>query len=202
MRAITSIRYAIAALADFLPMILLTLLALASFLLYQLAPSSTAPKTSQAKSLDPDYFLDNFSARHYDASGVLRSEIFGESATHYPSTDQLEIKTIRFKRSTDEGRTLVGTASRALSNQDQTTVELFDNAQIALSSTVETASQETLSFFSHHLRVLTNQKKISSDLPVTVRRGADWFKSNTMQYDHATHVLNLKGNVTLTLHPR
>jgi lipopolysaccharide export system protein LptC len=196
------VRRALAQVTLFLPLLLLSALALGSFLLYQITPGFDKRPTPPKVGNDADYYVERFAARQYDAKGQLKSEIFGDKAVHYPSSRLLEIKQARFNSSTETGQMLTASSTLAWANDDRSEVQLLGNAQLRMTARTNAAIQDPVEFFSDHLRVLVPGKMLISDVPIKVTQGQNTFKSSSMRYDHSTQILSLKGNVHMTLFPR
>ena len=105
------------ALTVYLPIILMGLMALGTYWLARNTPALGARRGASARPThDPDYFMRGFSVKTFDATGRLKSEVYGTEARHYPDTDTLEIDQPRIRSFNDRGELTVATARRALSN--------------------------------------------------------------------------------------
>ena len=81
--------------ALYMPIALMGLLALGTYWLVRSAPGMDEPGVPAPVRRDPDYRMEKFSIKTFDAAGHLRSELFGNQARHYPQTDIVEIDEIR-----------------------------------------------------------------------------------------------------------
>ena len=70
----------------YLPIILMAVIALGTYWLARNTPAFGTPETPSAATHDRDYFMRGFSVKTYDASGRLKSEVYGSEARHFPDT--------------------------------------------------------------------------------------------------------------------
>jgi len=59
-----------------------------------------------------------------------------------------------------------------------------------------------LEFKGEHLRVMTNERRVTSEQPVVLLRGRDQIRANTLDFRDATGVAVLQGRVQATLQAR
>ena len=188
----------------YLPVVLMGLLALATWWLVRNAPMPLLPAIERQQGNQPDYFMKSFSVKSFDASGRLQSEVQGEEARHYPDSDTLEIDKARMRSVTPQGRLTVATADRALTNADGSEVQLFGNAIVTrepLPAKPGSPAQPRLEFRSEFLHAYTNTERVRSDKPVTLTRGNDRFTADGTDYDNLDQVLQLRGRVRGVLQP-
>lgn len=102
----------------YLPVLLMGLLALASFWLLRATPGPEEPQVARPVSSEPDYFMRGFSVKAFDADGSLKSEVVGEEARHHPDDDRIEIDNARIRNLGAEGRPTVATARLVTTNAD------------------------------------------------------------------------------------
>jgi len=190
-------------LSIYLPIILMGVLALGTYWLVRNAPLLSAPQTDKPVVHEPDYFMRRFTVRNFDATGRLKSEIFGAQAHHFPDTDTLEIIKPRIRTVNAQGQLTVATADRALSNADGSEVQLFGNARVVREATIDAAGRKVpgLQFEGEFLHAFMNTERIRSHKPVQLSRGSDRFAGDAMDYDHLTGNLDLRGRVRGVLVP-
>ncbi len=191
-------------LSIYLPVILMGLLALGTYWLASNTPIFSAPEAEKAERHEPDYFMRKFEVKTFDASGRLKSEVFGAEARHYPDTDTLEIDKARIRSFTEDGRLTVATAERALSNGDGSEVQLSGNAVVVRDAAVDASGKPVPRFVvrGEFLHVFMNTERIKSHLPVVMTRGSDEFAGDSMEFDNLDRVMNLQGRVRGYLAPR
>jgi lipopolysaccharide export system protein LptC len=184
-------------LSMYLPVALMALLALGTYWLVRNAPSMITPEAARPAQHDPDYFMQDFSVKTFDAAGKLKSEIQGDQARHYPDTDTLEIDKARIRSLDAQGNVTLSTANRALSNADGSEVQLFGNA-IVVRESIKDASGRVLprlELRSEFLHAYSNVERVRTHLPVVMTRGNDRFTGDRMDYDNLDRILQLEGRV-------
>lgn len=187
----------------YLPVILMGVLALGTYWLVRSTPVVVAPDSGKPERHEPDYFMQKFSVRTFDASGRLRSEVFGLNARHYPDTDTLEIDQVRIRSFNEAGQLTTATAKRALTNGDASEVQLFGNALVVRESAVDKAGQSVpkMEFRGEFLHAFMNLERVKSNRPVELTRGKDHFVADAMDFDNLDRVMQLSGRVKGTLVP-
>jgi lipopolysaccharide export system protein LptC len=186
----------------YLPIILMGVLALATYWLARTTPgATTGPGATPAPRHEADYFLRNFSVKSFERTGRLKSEIQGTEARHYPDTDTLEIEQPHMRSYGTKGELTVATAKHAISNADGSQVQLIGDAVVTreLPAKPDTPKLEVRGDFLH---VYGNEERVKSDQPVTLKRGDDVFQADNMNYDNLDRVMELTGRVHGVLQPR
>lgn len=185
----------------YLPVLLMGLLALGTWWLVRNAPQAPGAAAVAAPSSGSDYFMRQFSVQRFDATGRLESEVQGELARHYPSTDTLEIDQVRIQAHSTQGQHTRASANRGLSNADGSEVQLFGDALITRETLRAGATQPRMEFRGEFLHLWPQVERVRSHQPVRLTRGRDQFTADTMEYDHLEQVLELRGRVRGTLMP-
>lgn len=200
MSLILAIRRLLEQFTLYLPVIAMGLLALGSWWLARNTPVNVAAEPAQAQRFDPDYFLNNFSVKNFDASGVLISEVFGQKARHLPHTDILEIDAAQM-RSLRQGRITTGRSNRAYSNGDGSEVQLVGDAFVVREAGKDSQGrmQPRIEFRGEFLHAFIRTEEVKSHKPVTVLRGADQFMGDRMYYSKVEGIVQLDGRVRVRL---
>lgn len=188
----------------YLPLVVMGLLALGTYWLVRSAPEADGPTLVRPVSHEPDYFMDRFSLRTFDATGHLRTEVFGEKARHYPDTQWLEIDAIRIRSFDAQGRLTTATANRGLTNEDSSQVQLIGNAVVVREADAgpqQAAAAPRMEYRGEFLHAFMTTEQVKSHKPVELRRGKDRFTADSLDYDNAAQVLELRGRVRGTLVP-
>ena len=185
----------------YLPIVMMGLLALATYWLVRSTPGFEAPAPPPPVRKDPDYTMKNFSVRSFDAAGKLKSEVTGQLARHFPDTDTLEISLVRIRSFNDKGQLTLATARRALTNADGSQVELIGDAKVIREPAPGQKPTERLSFSGDQLIAYLKTEKMRSDKPVVLKRGQDEFTAESMSLDNNSQVVELRGRVRGTLVP-
>ena len=190
-------------LALYLPVILMGVFALGTYWLVRSTPALLAPAPTAMVQHEPDYFMRGFSVKTFDASGRLKSEVFGSEARHYPDTDTLEIDGVRIRSFDAAGRLTTATARRALTNSDASEVQLFGDALIVREPVQDKTGrlQPRMEFRGEFLHAFMETERVKSDKPVDLRRGNDRFTADAMDFDNLDRVMQLTGRVKGTLVP-
>lgn len=179
------------ALSAYLPLLLMTLLALFTWWLVKNTPVPGAADDTAPKRTAPDYTMTRFSLERFDEQGRLKVRIEGERLRHFPDTDRIEIEDVRIRAHAPEGRVTLARAQRALANGDASEVQLIGGAEI-VSRPDRGAPLEMQGEFLHAFLV---SERVRSHLPVRVRQGDGELRAGGLDYDHATGRLELQGPI-------
>ncbi|MBQ0132326.1 MAG: LPS export ABC transporter periplasmic protein LptC [Comamonas sp.] len=177
----------------YLPVLLMALLAVATWWLVRNAPKPLHVSADQVASAEPDYALQDFSVMQFDAAGRLESEMLGKAARHYPTTDTLEIDEVRTRSLALDGTVTTTSGQRGISNSDASEVQLWGNAQVQRTS--PTNEQSLMRVEGEFLHAWTNEERVQSHLPVILTRANSRFAGDSMEYDNLSQVIQLKGRV-------
>ncbi len=186
----------------YLPILIMGVLALATYWLVRSTPEFAPPEAPRPPTHEPDYFMKKFSVRAFDASGRLKNEVSGDLAKHYPDTDLLEIDGVRIRAFNEQGALTTATARQAISNSDGSEVKLIGNARVVREAGSGTADAPRLEFRGEFLHAFTKTEQVKSDKPVTLVRGKDVFVADSMAFDNIKQVIELRGRVKGTLTPQ
>jgi lipopolysaccharide export system protein LptC len=188
-------------LSIYLPMILMGVLALGTYWLVRSTPMFEAPQANQPQKHEPDYFMQKFSVKTFDAEGRLKSEILGTQARHFPDTDTLEIEQIRIRNFNEKGHKTTATADRAVTNSDASEVQLIGNALVVREAAVDKSGEAIprISLRSEFLHAYMETERVTSHKPVELTRGNDQFTADSMEFDNFEQVMQLRGRVRGTL---
>ncbi len=187
----------------YLPIILMALMALGTYWLARNTPTLGVAEPPRPATHDPDYFMRGFSVKTFDATGRLKSEVYGSEARHYPDTDTVEIDQPRIRSFNPSGQLTVATARRALSNGDATEVQLFGDAVVIREAGIDAQgrSRPSLEFRGEFLQAFMDTERVKSNKPVELKRGADRFTADSLDYDNLDRILELRGRVRGVLAP-
>lgn len=185
-------------LSSYLPLLLMALLALATWWLVKNSPRLVAPAVERPVSSEPDYTMTQFSLERFDASGRLKVRIEGERLRHFPDTDRVEIDQARIQAFTQDGRVTLATAARALGNGDGSELQLMGGAEV----TAQDATGQPLVMRGEFLHAFLVTERVRSHLPVLVSQGGTVLQAAAMDYDNAVRRLELKGPIRAVLAPR
>lgn len=181
----------------YLPLVLMGLLALATWWLVRSAPQALQPEPPAAAAHEPDYFMRDFSVRSFDADGRLQSVVRGRLAQHYPDTDTLEIEAVDIHSTNPQGRVMTATARRAISNTEASEVTLIGDAVVERSTPPAPGQRAApvLRLQGQRLTAWTDTERVRSDEPVTLTQGGDTVTADTLDFDNKTGQLRMDGRV-------
>ncbi|MEY4653219.1 MAG: putative 3-deoxy-D-manno-octulosonate 8-phosphate phosphatase [Pseudomonadota bacterium] len=190
-------------LAVYLPVVLMGLVALATYLLARNTPAFLPAAAPRAATHEPDYFLRDFTVRSFDATGRLRSEVSGTEGRHYPDTDTLEIDEPRMRAYNERGQVTTATARRALSNGDGSEVQLFGDAVVIRqpAAGANVPRQPRVEVRGEFLHFFVNTEQLKSNRPVVLERDGHRFAGDSLDYTHLDQQLQLSGRVRGTILP-
>jgi lipopolysaccharide export system protein LptC len=174
----------------YLPLILMALLALATWWLVRNTPRPDEPRETVAAVHEPDYLMNGFTLQRFSADGRLRVQVQGTQMRHYPDTNTLEIDEPTIRATGMDGSVTVATARRALSNGDATEVQLQGGARVVRSAA---ASEPAIEFESEFLHAFLATERVRSHLPVRLRQGSSDLRVAWLEYDHLARTAKLGG---------
>lgn len=186
------------ALSSYLPVLLMALLALATWWLVQNSPKPLQPAAEQALSQDPDYTMTGFAIERFDASGRLTLRLEGQRLRHFPATDYIEIEEARIRAIGADGRVTLARAARALGTGDGSELQLLGGAEVTASD----ASGVPLVMRGEFLHAFLLLERIQTHLPVQVQQGPSVLQAAGLSYDHALQKMDLQGPLRVVLPPR
>jgi lipopolysaccharide export system protein LptC len=186
-------------LSGYLPLVLMLLLALATWWLVKNAPRPESPQGPVIPRHVPDYTMQHFTVERFAPDGHLRVRIEGEQMRHYPDTDTIEIDTVRIHAVGDDGRVTEATARRALSNGDASEVQLLGGAHVI--SQQPGSGTPPIEFEGEFLEAFLRTERVRSTLPVLVRQGGSVVQAQGLDYDNLNQTGRLSGRVSARFAP-
>ena len=197
------------ALASYLPLLLMGLLAISTGWLVKNTPQAPAAAADGPPRPDPDYTMTGFSITRFAPDGREQLRISGDVMRHYPLTDRLEIDGVRIRAYAPDGRITDASARRALSNADGSEVQLLGGARVvsqlgatgAAGGAGAAAGADALEVQGEFLHAFLRFERLRSHLPVQVRRAGSDTRAGGLDYDHLARQLQLLGPVRMTLRP-
>ncbi|MCW5635534.1 MAG: LPS export ABC transporter periplasmic protein LptC [Rubrivivax sp.] len=185
-------------LSAYLPLLLMGLIALATWWLVKQTPVPQPPAAAPAVRSEPDYTMRGFALERFDAEGRLKLRIEGDWLRHYPDTDRIEIDGAVIRAFAPDGRETRATARRALGNGDGSEVQLLGGAEV----TSRDAAGAPVFIRGEFLHAFLVTERVRSHLPVRVRVGKDEMSVGGIDYDNAASRLEYKGPVRAVFTPR
>lgn len=176
-------------LSAYLPLVLMALLALATWWLVDNTPLPPTQSAAAPPRHEPDYSMRSFTLQRYDRAGRLVAQVEGEQLRHYPDDDTLEIDTVRIRAVGADGAVTLATARRGLAKGDGSEVELLGGARV----TSEGGHRAPVQFEGERLRALIDAERVLSPLPVRAIIGNNEIRAAGMDYDRKTQQARLQG---------
>jgi lipopolysaccharide export system protein LptC len=188
----------------YLPLVMMALLAVGTYWLVRNTPAAYEAEAARPVSHEVDYFMRQATVKTFDETGRLKTALFGTEARHYVDTETLEIDQARMRSTALDGRLTTATANKALSNDAGSEVQLIGDAVVVREpmQNPDGSWLPRLEFTGEFLHVFLNEDRVTSHLPVVLKRGLDEFSGDTFAYDNLDQVADLKGRVKGLLIPR
>ena len=189
-------------LSVYLPVMLMMLLAMASYWLLRATPEPPKPEPERPATHEPDYYMRRFSVKIFAANGALSSEMYGTEAHHFPDTDTVVIDNARVRSFNTNKQLSTATAHQVTANGAGTEFELKGDAVVVRQAGRSPSGKRVsrMEYHGEHLKVSTAPEVVTSDVPVLLVRDADQITGDTLDYrGDATQVVELTGNVRAKL---
>lgn len=181
-------------LSNYLPLLLMALLASGTWWLVKNTPLIDAPGELAPPRHVPDYRMANFEIQRIAADGRMRVQIAGAELRHYPDTDTVEIDKARVRAVAPDGSLAIADADRALSNGDGTDMQLIGNVHLRrLPPGAGENAPALLDVRGEFLQALSNSEILRSHLPVTIRQGGSTLNAQNFEYRHLTGQVSFTG---------
>ena len=199
MKLLTPLRRTLDRLTVYLPLFLFAILALGSWWLVRSVPELMPPGLDPQLRQDPDFRLDQFTVKSFDASGRLTREISGQSATHFPATQSLHIEGVRILTENEVGTRLTAQAKKGISREVEQQVTLSGEAMAVRQADKRSPRVELRG---ETLTAWLQEDRLVSDQPVRIMRETDVFSAQTMNFDVRSGQYELQGQARAVLPPR
>lgn len=187
----------------YVPVLLMGLLALASYWLLRATPETPAPVAKAAPTHIPTDVMRRFAVRTYGPGGALKSEVFGQEARLFPDDGSMEIDQSRIRRIDEQGVVTTALAQHAWTNAAHDEFVLQGDAVVVREAAALPTGEklERLEFQGQHLHVYSVTRRVVSEQPVVLIRGANRITANQMVYTEQRHerVAVLTGRVRAVL---
>jgi lipopolysaccharide export system protein LptC len=184
-------------LSAYLPLLLMSLLALFTWWLVKVTPSPPGTREELPVRHAPDYTMSEFALERFDAAGRLKVRIEGERMRHFPDTDRIEVDRVQIRAVAPDGRVTLASAQRAISNGDASEVQLLGGAQV----TSTDAAGAKLQMSGEFLQAFLVTERVSSPLPVQVSMDGSSLRAGGLDYDHGKGRLDLQAPIHAVFPP-
>lgn len=179
-----------------LPVLLMGLLAAATWWLVKNTPVPGEQRAKAAPRHEADVVMRGFSVDSHGADGVLFSRLDGAVARHFPDTDTYELEAPRVRRVDAEGRVLLGSARAGLVNADGSNVQLSGDARVLREPATGREAGGRLEFRGEFLELFTRTEQVRSHQPVLMRSDRGELRAGNFDYNHVERVAQFGGRVT------
>jgi lipopolysaccharide export system protein LptC len=185
-------------LTAYLPLLLMALLALASWWLVKNSPRALGIAEEASSRLEPDYAMHQFAMERFDAQGRLKLRVEGLELRHFPASDRIEIDDAQIRAISADGRVTLAHARRAIGTGDGSEMQLLGGAEVLSTD----ANKVPLRMNGEFLHAFFVTERVKSHLPVQVALGDSQMQGAGLEYDHAARRLELLGPLRAELAPR
>lgn len=185
-------------LSSYLPLLLMALLALATWWLVKHTPQAAPPRPAATDRGLPDYTMRSFVLQRYDADGRVSARLQGQALRHFPADGRIEIDALELQAFLPDGRVLQASARHALSNDAASELQLQGGAEVL----GRDSGGRPLEIRSEFLHAFVDTEVVRTHLPVSVRQGPNLLRAAGLSYDGKRRQLAFQGPVQATLKPR
>lgn len=185
-------------LSSYGPALIVMIIAAWSFWMTQTVEVMTkASRSSSVFNQGPDYEVEGFWARSFDAQGHLISLVKGKKAVHDPVSQRLKVEQAQIEAYQAE-QTTRAQAQWLWVDDHRQYYELQKDVELTRQGPDKTITQ----FEGQRVLIDSQAQVIESLEPIRMTRGADVITANSLRYDQATSTIWMKGNVKATFAPR
>jgi lipopolysaccharide export system protein LptC len=183
-------RVAVERLTLYLPVLLMGMLALASYWLLRATPPSPGPATARTEVHHPHHVMRQFSVRTHGAGGALKTEVLGSEARLFPDDGSMEVDNPRVRSFSPDGVLTTLAGEHGWVNKAHDEFVLRRNARVVRQAATLPNGQQLSRLDTH---------RVLSDEPVVLLRGADRLSGNRLDYNDEQRVAVLTGRVRAQL---
>ncbi|MDP2793455.1 MAG: LPS export ABC transporter periplasmic protein LptC [Sulfurisoma sp.] len=176
------------------PLLLIGVLAALTFWLQRVAEPQSADRSGRGRH-DPDFIVDSFTVRRFNAEGALQHTLAATRMLHYPDDDTTTVIAPRVTFHATPPTQL--TAEQARVSKDAKSVRL--ERDVRLSRGTE-AGRLTTEVTTSRLDVMPDLETASTDAPVTITQGRSVIAGNGLIVDNKTRQTILLGPVRGTIY--
>lgn len=192
-----------ALLSNYLPLLMMALLASGTWWLVKNTPLLDGPAELAPPRHVPDYRMSQFELQRIGADGRLKVQIAGAELRHYPDTDTVEIDQVRVRAIAPDGSLAIAEARRALSNGDGSNMQLIGGVVLRrLAPGAGEGAAAQLEVRGEFLQALANSEVLRSHLPVSIRQGSSTLTAQNFEYRHLTGQVSFSGKAQGQVVPR
>ena len=204
-RSVLGLRRGWEAISIYLPVLLMGVLALATYWMVQRTPALSEPQeAAKFRAHEVDFFMRGAVIKTYDGSGRLQNELAGTEIRHYGDNKSLEVDQPRLLTVGLDARITRATALKASTQDDGALVQLMGNAVVLREPLAQADGRPSPRQELHGDLLIIHAKDnwLRSPQPVVLISGQDRFSADSLYYDQRTRVAELQGRVKAILAPR
>jgi lipopolysaccharide export system protein LptC len=183
----------------YLPLLLMALLAVATWWLVQATPMPEEPRSAPLLAQDPDHTLLRFVLQRFAADGHLTLRLEGNEMRHFPDRRVYEVDEVRVRAIGDDGGLTLARARQAVANDEGTEVELRGGAEV---THVDAGGGEPIEFRGEYLHAFLDTRRLRSHLPVTLVQGRSEIRAAGVEVDAVAKTAHLTGPLKATFDPQ
>ena len=183
-------------LANYLPLLMMALLAAGTWWLVKNTPGPDGVDSMPPPRHEPDYQMKDFDLQRVGADGLLRVRIEGRELRHYPDTDTLEIDGVSLHSFGADGGVTIAKANRAISNSDGSEVQFLGAVHVQRFDPTpvdQPRGQPKLEVRGEFLHAFINTEILRSHLPVQLNYAGAELKAQSFSFEYLTGRLNFVG---------
>lgn len=176
------------------PAVLLLILAALTLWLDQKVQSPPPPRDGSTRH-DPDFIIENFSARRMNLDGTVRYSLEGRRMTHYPDDSSTLLDEPRFVHFDAKTAPVHVRSRRASLSRNGDDVYFYDDVNIVRDAYT---GQEAMGLKTSFLHLIPDRDLALTDKAVTMTQGRNVVDAVGMEFDNRARILKLKSNVKVT----
>jgi lipopolysaccharide export system protein LptC len=178
--------------------VLTAVIALASFWVVEVMRRTAGDTQANRPVGEPDFYVEQFNFVKTSPTGQVQYHVSGEKLTHYPDSGSYVIQNPIVNSISQEAPPMMTRADRAIVNNNQTQIHLYDNVV-----SERPASQEA-SYFrlrSDYMLILPEKDLMQTDKPVEVLFDQSRLTGTGMVANQATREVQILNNSRAVYQP-
>ncbi|MDH0867424.1 LPS export ABC transporter periplasmic protein LptC [Mitsuaria sp. GD03876] len=191
-----------AMLANYVPLLLMAMLAAFTWWLIKNTPQLEAPRERAAPKHEPDYRMNGFEVERFSSDGRLTGRVIGTEMRHYPDNDTLEIDAPQLRAYGKQDELLVADAQRGVSNGDGSEVQLLGDVKVKRYPGGDPTQAPDLELYGEFLHADVPKQQIRSHLSARVVGMGGEMQVRSFVYDQLTGRLTFSGGGRATFSAR
>ncbi len=178
--------------------VLTAVIALASFWVVEVMRRTAEDMPVDRPAGQPDFYVERFNFVKTSPIGKVQYHISGERLTHYPDNDSYLIQNPIVNSVLEDGPPMMTRADRAIVNDNQTHIHLYDNVVAERPASAQTAY---FRLRSQYMLVLPEEDVMRTDQPVEVLFNQSKVTGTGMVANNATREVQILGNAHAIYQP-